>query len=47
MSNWLPAPKGQINAVGQAANLTNNTGSVSYTLTGASPRFVRLKVTPN
>ena len=22
-------------------------GSLSYTLTGASPRFVRLKVTPN
>ncbi|MCX6867960.1 MAG: hypothetical protein NTV46_17440 [Verrucomicrobia bacterium] len=27
--------------------LNNQSGSVSYELTGASPRFVRLKVTPN
>ncbi|MCX6867778.1 MAG: hypothetical protein NTV46_16480 [Verrucomicrobia bacterium] len=28
-------------------NLSNLSGSVSYTLTGASPSFARLKVTPN
>jgi hypothetical protein len=28
-------------------NVTNTAGSVSYTLSGAGPKFVRLKVTPN
>jgi autotransporter-associated beta strand protein len=42
LSTWNDVPVG---------NLTTNTdgpgGSVTYTLTGAAPRFVRMKVTPN
>ena len=39
LSTWVDVPVG---------SLTSNTaGSLSYTLTGTAPQFVRLKVTPN
>jgi hypothetical protein len=38
---WLDVP-----GTGDA-NLTNNPGSVAYTLSGAGKKFVRLKVVPN
>ncbi|MCX6877372.1 MAG: autotransporter-associated beta strand repeat-containing protein [Verrucomicrobia bacterium] len=40
LQSWADVPAGD-------ANLINIPASVSYTQSGASPRFVRLKVTPN
>ena len=38
LATWTDVPLGSV---------TNTTGSVSYTLTGSGPRFVRFKVVPN
>lgn len=42
LSNWTPVPVGDL-----STNTDGPGGSLTYTLTGTSPRFVRLKVTPN
>jgi hypothetical protein len=38
--NWTPVSSGD-------PNLSNTSGSVTYTITGTGKQFVRLKVTPN
>jgi hypothetical protein len=45
LQTWTDVASGQLDANTDAVGLVD--GSLSYTLTGASPRFVRLKVTPN
>jgi hypothetical protein len=45
LQTWTDVPVGNLDANTDAVGLVD--GSLSYTLTGASPRFVRLKVTPN
>jgi hypothetical protein len=48
LQKWVDVPSGQLDAnTDYAAGPPAVDGSLSYTLTGASPRFVRLKVTPN
>jgi fibronectin-binding autotransporter adhesin len=42
LSTWADVAAGSL-----TANTNGPGGSLTYTLTGASPRFVRLKVTPN
>ncbi len=42
LATWTDVAIGDL-----AANTDGPAGSLTYTLTGASPRFVRLKVTPN
>lgn len=42
LSNWTPVPVGDL-----STNTDGPGGSLTYTLTGTSPRFVRLKVMPN
>jgi autotransporter-associated beta strand protein len=42
LTTWTDVPAGEL-----TTNTDGPSGSLSYTLTGAAPRFVRLKVTPD
>jgi autotransporter-associated beta strand protein len=47
LQTWTDVPVTEVILTDYSAGPPPSDGSVSYTLTGASPRFVRLKVTPN